>query len=324
MQGAPKPIIQTLHMPLAPPPHLTNPPTPSQAAAGGLPVEEILYAPQLRYLMVVLRGEGEARSAFIGLQPNSQQLGDAHTGGQLVGVIVTLQGEQAQLRASCCVCVLAVHTVHTVHTVRTAQPIALRFQQHKPCLPASPASLPPGRPCAGDQPHDFYSRFFAPWAGIAEDPVTGRQGRLGSSQQFGAFGACLVMHLGWQGNPRCCGTSALPDPCPDSDSRCPLQRPRRAGPLLGAAAGQATAEGAAVQRPRRRAAGGCEARRGAGDGGGPCRHSTEGPPLSAGAMRLAASNPSPIAISCVDQYCIMETLQVFVSSFHICRGGKTA
>lgn len=26
---------------------------------------------------------------------------------------------------------------------------------------------------AGDGVHDFLSRFFAPWAGIAEDPVTG-------------------------------------------------------------------------------------------------------------------------------------------------------
>lgn len=39
---------------------------------------------------------------------------------------------------------------------------------------ACPASAS-NHPCiAGDgQRHDLYSRFFAPWAGIAEDPVTG-------------------------------------------------------------------------------------------------------------------------------------------------------
>ena len=51
----------------------------------------------------------------------------------------------------------------------------------------------PSTPCAaGDgEHHDFLSRFFAPWAGIAEDPVTGSAhsplgtywaGRLGRQQ----------------------------------------------------------------------------------------------------------------------------------------------
>jgi predicted PhzF superfamily epimerase YddE/YHI9 len=39
------------------------------------------------------------------------------------------------------------------------------------------AARPPARPCAGggvgDEGHAFLSRFFAPWAGIDEDPVTG-------------------------------------------------------------------------------------------------------------------------------------------------------
>jgi hypothetical protein len=61
---------------------------------GDAPVEEVLYAPQLRYLLVVLRDEGETtRQTFLDLKPNSQQLGDAHTGGQLVGVIVSMPGE---------------------------------------------------------------------------------------------------------------------------------------------------------------------------------------------------------------------------------------
>ncbi|KAI3438665.1 hypothetical protein D9Q98_001086 [Chlorella vulgaris] len=88
-----------------------------QAAVGNLAVEEVRYAPSLKYLLVVLRNDGEStRQAFLSLQPDNQALGAAHTEGQLVGVIVTLQG---------------------------------------------------------DGVHDFHSRFFAPWAGIAEDPVTG-------------------------------------------------------------------------------------------------------------------------------------------------------
>lgn len=68
----------------------------AQAATGGLPVAEVLYAPQLRYLLIVLEGAEEAtRDAFLALQPNSQQLGEAHTGGQLIGAIVSMQGEGA-------------------------------------------------------------------------------------------------------------------------------------------------------------------------------------------------------------------------------------
>lgn len=64
-----------------------------QAAVGNLAVEEVRYAPSLKYLLVVLRSDGEAtRQAFLSLQPDNQALGAAHTEGQLVGVIVTLQG----------------------------------------------------------------------------------------------------------------------------------------------------------------------------------------------------------------------------------------
>ena len=62
------------------------------------PVQEVRYAKQLRYLIIVLReGEGSnggaaTRQALRCLKPNNQQLGDAHTGGQLVGVIATAQG----------------------------------------------------------------------------------------------------------------------------------------------------------------------------------------------------------------------------------------
>ncbi|KAL4425688.1 hypothetical protein ABPG75_009704 [Micractinium tetrahymenae] len=86
-----------------------------QAAVGSLPVRDVLYAPALRYLFIVL--DAGVRDAFHQLSPDNQKLKDAHTGGQLVGVIVSVQGD-------------------------------------------------------GER-HHFLSRFFAPWAGIAEDPVTG-------------------------------------------------------------------------------------------------------------------------------------------------------
>ena len=82
---------------------------------GGLPVAELLYDSTLRYLLIVLRDDGPAtREAFLGLKPDNTRLGAAHTGGQLVGVIVSMAA------------------------------------------------------AAGDGTrHDFLSRFFAPWAGIA-------------------------------------------------------------------------------------------------------------------------------------------------------------
>lgn len=64
---------------------------------GGLPLDALLYDPTLRYLLVVLRDEGPAtREAFLGLKPNNAQLGAAHTGGQLVGVIVSMAGARAR------------------------------------------------------------------------------------------------------------------------------------------------------------------------------------------------------------------------------------
>lgn len=88
-------------------------------AVSELPVDEILYCETLKYLVIVLQRQEEASmAAFAGLKPDVAMMHRAHSDGQLVGVIVTLQGD-------------------------------------------------------GKSPHDFYSRFFGPWAGIEEDPVTG-------------------------------------------------------------------------------------------------------------------------------------------------------
>ena len=56
----------------------------------------VLYAPSVRYLMVLLRDteNDAADDALISLKPNAQALEAAYTGGQLTGVIVTAQGEQ--------------------------------------------------------------------------------------------------------------------------------------------------------------------------------------------------------------------------------------
>ena len=93
-----------MSLPALPIPRSTPPPPIPvlQAAVGELPVQEVLYDLQLRYLIIVLREDGSnggasTRQALLGLKPNNQQLGDAHTGGQLVGVIATAQGESVCL-----------------------------------------------------------------------------------------------------------------------------------------------------------------------------------------------------------------------------------
>lgn len=67
-----------------------------QAVVGDLPVEDVRYAPSLRYLLVALRegsgsAPGAARAALEGLQPDPQRLLAAYGGGKL-GVIVTARG----------------------------------------------------------------------------------------------------------------------------------------------------------------------------------------------------------------------------------------
>lgn len=89
-------------------------------------VSEILYEPNLRYLIVVLQGE-MTRSQFESLQPDVQSMHAAHSTGQVVGVILTARASNDTSNS-------------------TAQ---------------------------DSSGYDFLSRFFGPWAGIEEDPVTG-------------------------------------------------------------------------------------------------------------------------------------------------------
>lgn len=131
---------------------------------GGLAVQEVQYAEQLRYLLIVLQGQGEqTRQAFLALQPNNQQLGDAHTGEQLVGVIVTMAG---RLHSRGCIGPSACAAPPACCKYGAAL-LALR------CKASPPNLLPVLGPAGDGAPHHFLSRFFAPWAGIAEDPVTG-------------------------------------------------------------------------------------------------------------------------------------------------------
>jgi PhzF family phenazine biosynthesis protein len=99
---------------------------PNQPARKGrsaviLPIEEIVYDPTLRYLVIVF-DKSITQNYIEDLTPDIKEMYEDHDDGELVGVILT--GAAAATTNS------------------TLQ-------------------------------HDFYSRFFGPWAGIDEDPVTG-------------------------------------------------------------------------------------------------------------------------------------------------------
>lgn len=85
-------------------------------------IEEIVYDPSLRYLVIVLDGL-MTQTHIENVKPDVKAMHTAHTEGKLVGIILT--GAAA-----------------TPNSNSTIQ-------------------------------HHFYSRFFGPWAGIDEDPVTG-------------------------------------------------------------------------------------------------------------------------------------------------------
>lgn len=62
--------------------------------AGGLEADEVLYSGRLRYLLVVLRGDGDAtRRGLAELRPDLRRLEALHTEGRITGVIVAAQGE---------------------------------------------------------------------------------------------------------------------------------------------------------------------------------------------------------------------------------------
>ena len=87
-------------------------------------IEDIVYDPTLRYLVIVLK-EKMTQAQFEAIQPRIKAMHAAHTDGKVVGVILTAAAAAA--------------------------------------APSSESTIQ----------HDFYTRFFGPWAGIDEDPVTG-------------------------------------------------------------------------------------------------------------------------------------------------------
>ncbi len=120
------------------------------ALVSELPVEEVLFCAELKYLLVVLRaGPGASRAAFEGLAPDSARVRAAAAGGALVGACVTLRGDAA-----------AEWGAAAAGAGAGAPPGA---------ADASASTMSTAHPPT----HHFYLRFFAPWAGIAEDPVTG-------------------------------------------------------------------------------------------------------------------------------------------------------
>jgi hypothetical protein len=71
---------------------------PVQAVVGDSPVEAVLYAPSLRYLLVVLEPGSlngtpdSGNEALLSVRPDFRRMEAAHSGGQVAGVIVTAQG----------------------------------------------------------------------------------------------------------------------------------------------------------------------------------------------------------------------------------------
>ena len=80
-------------------------------------IDEVVYDPVCRYLVIVLSSPWTRHAFETEIQPNIQEMHDCYIGDGLIGVIVTAKSSVDE--------------------------------------------------------YDFYSRFFAPWAGIDEDPVTG-------------------------------------------------------------------------------------------------------------------------------------------------------
>lgn len=226
----------------------------------------MLYTPQLRYLVVVLAGDSQAtRDALPRLQPSSQALADAHTGGQLVGVIVTAQGGTSGSRPHRSLLLLLLPASCARRCDATALPrligrlpAAGRRRWRAPPLPV-PLLRPLGRHRRG--PCDRQAR--GAWWGVTTQRAAGAAGQRGR----------------------------VPWPAGLTRRRPPaaLQRARGAGPLLGAAAGRAAAAGAAMQPARRRAAGGCAAGRGAGDRGGPGGDDHLRIPAAGGGQQLTRS-----------------------------------
>lgn len=93
----------------------------------GRQIDEILYEPSLKYLVIVLNGTMEYKE-LERVDIDVFGMHKAHTEGHLVGVILTVQSSSGGTG---------------------------------------------GNGGNSNQQYDFLSRFFGPWAGIAEDPVTG-------------------------------------------------------------------------------------------------------------------------------------------------------
>ena len=103
-----------------------------------LDVEEIVYEPNLRYLVVLLQKEMTV-TEFELLEPNIRAMHGAHTSGQLAGLVIT---------AKCA-------NIDTTSANISVSASSNDSEATESCE------------------YDFLSRFFGPWAGIDEDPVTG-------------------------------------------------------------------------------------------------------------------------------------------------------
>jgi PhzF family phenazine biosynthesis protein len=116
----------------------------SATVGDSVEIEQVLYEPSLRYLVVVLKPppptshcvqNTDASREFIeAIKPDFDKMEAAHTEHKLVGIIVTVMAS----------------SLHTTAEVD---------EENETCIESAL--------------NHFYSRFLAPWAGIREDPVTG-------------------------------------------------------------------------------------------------------------------------------------------------------
>ena len=138
-----------------------------QAVAGKLSVRDVLYNKAMRYLLVVVDCSRQQLETLP--VPDPQSLLKLHTGGAVGGTIITCAGSPPQLLPGGKLWLS--YGCFFTGPAATACPL---LQWSPRCMTLGDHCLRQAGCSSGDgQTHDFYSRHFAPWVGLPEDPVTG-------------------------------------------------------------------------------------------------------------------------------------------------------
>jgi hypothetical protein len=131
-------------------------------------VQYVGFAVPLKYLLVVLK-PGFGGKQLAALQPDVAAMADAVPASEITGVIVAAAaapGRRAQLSN----CNQPPECMHAC-VYAYSHPRRRLLGSGDKTLPAC-CCCAGAHACAGDGA-DLYARFFGPWAGIDEDPVTG-------------------------------------------------------------------------------------------------------------------------------------------------------